>query len=164
MKVIALRSLAAFGALSLTACVTNANRCLPGFEYSSAYQACLELDAGSDAGSNTIADAGNTPASDGAAASDASDAGGSASTADLGKSCNGDPDCTGLSNYCLKSPEAPTAPGYCTVPNCTQAECGSAFSCCTCTAAVVSQLQALPPVCVTPSDKPTLVSFGCTCQ
>jgi hypothetical protein len=164
MKVIALFSWAAFGALGLTACVTNANLCLPGFVYSSAYNACLDLDAGSDdGGASTVPDAGNTPVNDSAAPSEAGEGGG-VSTADLGKTCNGTSDCGGLSNYCLKSPEDPTGAGYCTVPNCTKAECGSAYSCCTCAAAVISQLQAWPPVCVQPSDEATLVSYGCTCQ
>jgi hypothetical protein len=168
MKVIALLPSyvlgAAFGALGLTACVTNANRCLPGFEYSSSYQACLDLDAGVvDAGPSTVPDAGDAVVSDGASDGEAGEGGGG-DTADLGKTCNGASDCGGLSNYCLKSPAAPSSPGYCSVPNCTPAECGASYSCCTCTSAVISQLAALPPVCVQPGDEAQLVSFGCTCQ
>jgi hypothetical protein len=166
MKVIALSSWVAFGALGLTACVTNANRCLPGFEFSASYDACLDLDGGADsaAAPSTAPDAGG----DSASANDAGgggEGGAGASAADLGKVCNGASDCSGLSNYCLKSPENPSAPGYCSIPNCTAGgECTSAYQCCACAAAALSELQALPIVCVDLDDSATLVSFGCTCQ
>jgi len=157
----------AIAALGLPACVTNANRCLPGFEYSSSYDACLDLDGGADSSA--------TPSADAATVADAGSDGGEAgvsdggdeeagSAADLGKTCNSASDCSGLASYCLKSPASPSAPGYCSIPNCSAGGCTSAYECCSCAAAALSELQTLPTVCVDTSDSATLVSFGCTCQ
>jgi hypothetical protein len=145
------------------ACVTNANLCLPGYVFSSQYDACLAVggDADEDAGADDAATEA-APAADGGA----SDAGAAASDAGLGSSCNTSGDCSGQASYCLKDPTAaPTAPGICTIPGCTAAECTSAYSCCDCTQASLSSLMAWPKnVCTPSSNETTLVALGCNCQ
>ena len=157
MKTAAILAMVALGA-PLTACVTDSNRCYPGFVYAPQYDACLQIAGGaSDAGAPPDARA---SASDGAAA-EGGDGG-----AGLGNSCNGNSDCSGQASYCLKDPTAaPTDPGICTIPMCTAAECGSSYSCCDCSAAANPDLMAWPaPVCVPSDNKTTLVAFGCKCQ
>jgi hypothetical protein len=168
MNLVALFAFAPFAAIAatgLSGCVTNANRCLPGFEYSAPYDACLDLDAGSDSGgASTVADSGGAPANQSDAAVDGGEAGAGESTADLGVTCNSASDCSGAASYCLKSPANPSAPGYCSIPNCVKGGCTSAYECCSCAAAALSELKSLPTVCVDLNDSATLVSFGCTCQ
>jgi hypothetical protein len=142
------------------ACVTSSNLCLPGYVYSSQYDACLLVggDAADDGGDDAATAA--VSAADGGA-SDASAAGDSG----LGSSCNSNTDCSGQASYCLKSPTSPTSPGICSIPGCTAAECTSAYSCCDCTASSLSSLSAWPKnVCAPTSDQTSLVAFGCTCQ
>jgi hypothetical protein len=145
------------------ACVTNSNLCLPGYVYSSQYDACLAIggDAEADAGADDAATEAAT-ATDGGM----SDAGSAAGDAGLGSSCNTSSDCSGQASYCLKDPTAsPSAPGICTIPGCTAAECTSAYSCCDCTQASLSSLTAWPKnVCTPSSNETTLVALGCTCQ
>lgn len=101
--------LARFGALAavaapLVACVTDADRCLPGFVYAPQYDACLSL-GGDDAGDDAASEAGAEPSDAGA---------GGATDGGLGASCNSDGDCTGAASFCLKDPTAAsTAPGMC---------------------------------------------------
>ena len=49
---------------ALVACITDSNRCLPGFAYAPQYDACLELpdaaDGGDDAGDSGPATEGDT--------------------------------------------------------------------------------------------------------
>jgi hypothetical protein len=157
--------LARLGALaalsSLAACVTDANKCLPGFTYAPQYDACLEDATPTDGGSESAAEA-TTPASDAAPSSDAASAGDSG----LGNSCNAGSDCPGSASFCLKDPTAaPTDPGICSIPGCTSSACGSAYSCCDCTAALITALTQWPKnVCAPADNKSTLVQFGCTCQ
>ncbi len=154
MKTATIVALAALGA-PLTACVTDSNRCLPGYAYAPQYDACLQIaDASPDA---AIARESGTATTDGGAA-----LGGSG----LGDPCNGSADCTGKASYCLKDPTAaPTDPGICSVPMCTAADCGDSYACCDCSAAQNADLMAWPaPVCVPGDNKTTLVAFGCKCQ
>jgi hypothetical protein len=154
MKTATIVALAALGA-PLTACVTDSNRCLPGYTYAPQYDACLQIaDASPDA---AIAREAGTATTDGGAAE-----GGSG----LGDPCNGGADCTGKASYCLKDPTAaPTDPGICSVPMCTAADCGDSYACCDCSAAQNADLMAWPaPVCVPGDNKTTLVAFGCKCQ
>ncbi len=156
MKIAASIGLAALAA-SLVACVTDSNRCLPGFEYAPQYDACLQL-GGPDDGGGDAAEA-STSLSDGSPdASSAGDAG-------LGTSCNTGADCGGQATYCLKDPTAPaSSPGFCSIPGCTAALCTSAYSCCDCTGSALPPLTAWPKnVCAPSSNKSDLVSFGCTC-
>jgi hypothetical protein len=144
------------------ACVTSANLCLPGYVYSSQYDACLLVGGDADDG-DAAPDA--APVDDGmsyAAASDAANAG----DGGLGSACNTSSDCPGQASYCLKDPTAAaTAPGICSIPNCTAADCTSAYSCCDCTGAALSSLTAWPKnVCAPSGDQSTLVAFGCSCQ
>jgi hypothetical protein len=158
--IVLLAALAAASALAVVACVTSSNRCFTGFEYSSQYDACLAVDAGTDAA--PAADA-SSSAPDAALADDAGEAG--AATADLGASCNATSDCSGLADYCLKSPLAPTSPGICTIPHCTSANCNGTYVCCDCSGAAIASLQAFPVgVCVGTSDGTQLSGLGCTCQ
>ena len=145
-------------AATLTACVTDANKCVPGYVYDPAYDACLAQSAPDDGGA-TSGDAG-APSEGGGGDAAPSDAGG------LGASCNSDSDCPSPATFCLKDPTAaPTDPGICSIPGCTASACGSAYACCDCTAALVSALTAWPKnVCAPASNKSTLVQFGCTCQ
>jgi hypothetical protein len=154
MKTATIFAMVALGA-PLTACVTESNRCLPGYVYAPQYDACLlPADGGGDAA--VVADAGRS-APDGAPAE-----GG----AGLGASCNGSGDCSGKAGYCLKDPTAaPTDPGICTIGMCTAADCGSSYACCDCSAAPNPDLMAWPaPVCVPADNETTLVAFGCKCQ
>lgn len=156
MKIATILAMVAFGA-PLAACVTDSNRCLPGFVYAPQYDACLQLvDAGPD---GAVAPDGGAAAPDGAPAAGEGGAG-------LGNACNGSGDCAGQASYCLKDPTAaPTDPGICSIPMCTAAECGSAYSCCDCSAAPNADLMAWPaPVCVPSDNETTLVAFGCKCQ
>ena len=164
--------LARVGALTalvvpLVACVTDTNRCPPGLTYDPQYDACLEPpgsgDAQVEAASTT--DAAPAPPDGGDASPDAA-ASGDAGDTGLGNSCNADSDCTGQASFCLKDPTAaPTDPGICSIPGCSAAECTSAYSCCDCTAGLLSALMAWPKnVCAPASNKSTLVQFGCTCQ
>ncbi len=142
----------------LTACVTDSNRCFPGYVYAPQYDACLQVaDAAGDGAVATDA---------GAAADGAPAEGGEGGAAGLGNSCNGNSDCPGQASYCLKDPTAaPTDPGICSIPMCTAAECGSSYSCCDCSAAGNADLMAWPaPVCVPSDNETTLVAFGCKCQ
>lgn len=145
-------------AAPLTACVTDANKCVPGYVYDPAYDACLQQVAPSDGGASS-GDAGAASEGGGGDAASSGEGG-------LGASCNADSDCPSPATFCLKDPTAaPTDPGICTIPGCTAAACGSAYSCCDCTAAVVSALMAWPRnVCAPQSNKSTLQQFGCTCQ
>ncbi len=153
MKNATILAMVALGA-PLTACVTESNRCLPGYVYAPQYDACLQIaDGGAD---GAVADA----------ASATSDGGSVESGASLGSACNGNGDCSGKASYCLKDPTAaPTDPGICSVPMCTAADCGSSYACCDCSAAPNPDLMAWPaPVCVPSDNKTTLVAFGCKCQ
>ncbi len=158
-----LARLAALVALAtpLAACVTDANKCLPGFTYAPVYDACLENVTPGDGGSEGSTEAA-PPSPEAAPAGDA------ASTVDsgLGNSCNADGDCTGSASFCLKDPTAaPTDPGICSIPGCTPSDCGTAYSCCDCTRALITALTAWPKdVCAPASNMSTLVQFGCTCQ
>jgi hypothetical protein len=147
-------------AAPLVACVTDANRCLPGFTYAPSYDACLEDAVPGDGGSEASPEAA-TLASD-AGAVDSPSSGDSG----LGNSCNSNADCGGAASFCLKDPTAsPTDPGICSIPGCTSSACGSAYSCCDCTAALISALTAWPKnVCAPAGNESTLVQFGCTCQ
>ena len=153
MKTATIAAVVALGA-PLTACVTDSNRCFPGFVYAPQYDACLQIAEGGPEG-GSAPDAG-APSPDGAAAE-----GG----AGLGTSCNGSGDCAGQASYCLKDPTAaPTDPGICSIPTCTVADCGSSYACCDCSAAANMDLMAWPaPVCVPGDSKTTLVAFGCNC-
>ncbi|MGH7440119.1 MAG: hypothetical protein ACRENE_30885 [Polyangiaceae bacterium] len=141
----------------LAACVTDSNRCPPGYVYTATYDACLQQATRGDGGAST--EAGAASEAGGGDASSAGDGG-------LGASCNASSDCPSSASYCLKDPTAaPTDPGVCTIPGCTAAACGSDYSCCDCTAGLVSALMAWPRnVCAPASNKSTLVQFGCTCQ
>jgi|HubBroStandDraft_6_1064221.scaffolds.fasta_scaffold351949_2 hypothetical protein len=166
MKTATILAMVALGA-PLNACVTDSNRCYPGFVYAPQYDACLELgDGGSDGGSTLDAGGGGSTLDAGAAVSDGATAEGGEGGAGLGNSCNGNGDCAGQASYCLKDPTAaPTDPGICTIPMCTAADCGSSYSCCDCSAAGNADLMAWPaPVCVPGDNKTTLVAFGCKCQ
>ena len=147
-------------AAPLASCVTDANRCLPGFTYSAGYDACLANAGPSDGGSESSTEAAS-PA-DGSSAGDA----GAGGDSGLGIACMASSNCAGAANYCLKDPTAPsTSPGFCSIPGCTAAECGSAYACCDCTAAVIAALSAWPKnLCAPAANKSTLVQFGCTCQ
>jgi hypothetical protein len=167
MKVAALLSLPLVAPVmaTLAGCVTSSNRCPSGYEYSSQYDTCFAADAGSDAGAASKDAAPPSTSDAGALSDDGGDGGVSAQSTGLGNSCNADSDCTGTASYCLKSPLAPSSPGYCTITHCTPATCTSAYGCCDCTASSVSQLQAYPPgFCAPTSDESELTSFGCTCQ
>jgi hypothetical protein len=156
MKTATIAAMVALGA-PLTACVTDSNRCLPGFVYAPQYDACLQtLDAGPESG----------VAADARAPSDGAPLATGDGGAGLGASCSGDSDCTGRASYCLKDPTAaPTDPGVCSIPKCTAADCGSSYSCCDCSAAANADLMSWPaPVCVPSDDKTTLMAFGCKCQ
>ncbi len=161
-----MKSLPVFVALATlvqVGCVTSSNRCVAGYTYDPQWDACLAPpDAGPDAGATPEAGAGE---SNGDAAPVEGGEGGSATASDLGASCNSGSDCSGAASYCLKSPTAPTSPGYCSPTGCTAAECTSAYACCDCTSAALSALQAFPAgVCVDNGDKATVVSLGCKCQ
>jgi hypothetical protein len=161
-----LRRHAAFLALATCqfACVTNSNLCLPGYVYSSQYDACLLVGGDADDGGDDAAPEATTDAV-GAADAGASDAS-AAGDSGLGSSCNSSTDCTGQASYCLKDPTAAaSAPGICSIPGCTAAECTSAYSCCDCTGSSFSPLAAWPKnVCAPASNQSSLVAFGCTCQ
>jgi hypothetical protein len=148
-------------ASSQAACVTDANKCLPGYSYDPAYDACLQNAAPSDGGTSSRegGEGGGSASEGGGDAAASGDSG-------LGNACNADGDCAGAASFCLKDPTAaPTDPGICSIPGCTASACGSAYSCCDCTAALVSALTAWPKnVCAPASNKSTLVQFGCTCQ
>jgi len=150
------------------ACVTNSNLCLPGYLYSSQYDACLAIggDADDEAGADEAATEAAPATDSGTSDGDISDGGSAAGDGGLGSSCNTSGDCSGQASYCLKDPTAaPTAPGICTIPGCTAAECTSAYSCCDCTQASLSSLTAWPKnVCTPSSNETTLVALGCTCQ
>jgi hypothetical protein len=156
MKIAAIVAMVAFGA-PLTGCVTESNRCLPGFVYTAQYDACLEVDDGGGDGA-VESDAG-------IATSDGASAEGGEGGAGLGASCNASTDCVGQASYCLKDPTAgPTDPGICSIPMCTATACGSSYSCCDCSAAPNADLMAWPaPVCVPSDNETTLVAFGCKC-
>jgi|HubBroStandDraft_2_1064218.scaffolds.fasta_scaffold305591_1 hypothetical protein len=153
-------------AFTLTACVTDSNRCLPGFEFAPQYDACLAKDGGDESAAN---DAGSPAAeaapSEAASPEDAPSEGGEAGAGTgLGNACNASTDCTGSASYCLKSPTAPTDPGVCSITPCTAAECTSAYACCDCSAASLSSLQAYPPgVCIPSADEAQLTALGCKC-
>jgi hypothetical protein len=152
-----LAPLAGLAALpALAGCVTDTNRCLPGYVYAPQYDACMMPGDAAPAPLQT-ADA---------AAPDGSDDAGSADDSGLGASCADDSSCTGKASYCLKDPTAaPTDPGVCSIPQCTAADCTSAYSCCDCSGGLIAALQAWPVgVCAPASNKTTLVSFGCNCQ
>lgn len=144
------------------ACVTNSNLCLPGYVYSSQYDACLQVGGDADDGS----DAATTEAAAAAAADGSAPDSGSAADGGLGSSCNSSSDCPGQASYCLKDPTAAaSAAGVCTIPGCTAAECGSGYSCCDCTGSSLAPLAAWPKnVCTPASNQSELVAFGCTCQ
>jgi hypothetical protein len=141
----------------LAACVTDSNRCPPGFVYAAKYDACLQEATPDDGGA-----AGEASAPSDAGAGDGSSAG----EGGLGASCHADSDCPSSASYCLKDPTAaPTDPGICSIPGCTAAACGSDYSCCDCTAGLVAALMTWPKnVCAPASNKSTLMQFGCTCQ
>jgi hypothetical protein len=143
----------AASAATLVACVTDSNRCVPGYVYAPQYDGCLAIGD----------DAGDAAAPDGAGPTDGG--GGGGGDGGLGDSCHADSDCTGQASYCLKDPTAaPTDPGICSIPGCTAAECGSAYSCCDCTGAVLSSLAAWPKnVCAPIADKSQLTPLGCNC-
>jgi hypothetical protein len=154
MKTATILAMVALGA-PVTACVTESNRCLPGYVYAPQYDACLQIaDAGADA---AIATDAGSPAPDGALAD---------GSAGLGASCTASSDCSGKASYCLKDPTAaPTDPGICSIPMCTAADCGGSYACCDCSAAPNADLMAWPaPVCVPADNETTLVAFGCKCQ
>jgi hypothetical protein len=147
-------------AASQVACVTNSNLCLPGYIYSSQYDACLAVGGDADDAGDDAALEAATPGDGGAPDSGASgDAG-------LGSSCNSSSDCPPQASYCLKDPTAAAgAPGICTISGCTAGECTSAYNCCDCTASSLSSIAAWPKNVCTPSSNETdLVAFGCTCQ
>lgn len=146
-------------AVASAACISEKDRCLPGFVYASQYHACLaEVDASADASSDAASEAAS-PADAGA---DAADAGG---TPGLGAACQSSSDCTGKASYCLKSPLAPSDPGVCSVPQCTPADCGSDYACCDCGNSSIPDLKSWPRgVCVPHSDTSTVQPLGCTCQ
>jgi hypothetical protein len=159
-----------FSALALAACVTDSNRCLPGFEYAPQYDACLALDGGADGSvaseaASPAAEAGPSDANKADADKDKMDKAdaGDAGTG-LGDTCNASSDCTGTANYCLKSPTAPTGPGNCSITPCTAADCTSAYACCDCSAASLPALQSYPPgVCIPSADETQLTALGCKC-
>jgi|HubBroStandDraft_2_1064218.scaffolds.fasta_scaffold06316_2 hypothetical protein len=146
------------------ACVTNSNLCLPGYVYSSQYDACLQVGGDADDGGDDAS--AMEAATDAAVAADGGAADSSAGDGGLGSSCNSSSDCPAQASYCLKSPTAAaSAPGICTIPGCTAAECGSGYSCCDCTSSSLAPLAAWPKnVCAPSSDDSDLVAFGCTCQ
>jgi hypothetical protein len=158
MKSAAIFAMVTLGA-PLAACVTESNRCLPGYVYAPQYDACLQAaDGGGDAA--VVPDAGAMASAEGGATTSAEGGAG------LGASCGGNADCSGKASYCLKDPTAaPTDPGICSVPMCTASDCGSSYACCDCSAAPNADLMAWPaPVCVPADNKTTLVAFGCKCQ
>jgi hypothetical protein len=162
MKTATILAMVALGA-PLAACVTDSNRCLPGFVYAPQYDACVPI---ADAGPVGVApDAGGTAPDGGASSGDGAPSSGDGGVG-LGNSCDGNGDCAGRASYCLKDPTAaPTDPGICSIPMCTAAECGSAYACCDCSAAPNADLMAWPaPVCVPGDNETTLVAFGCKCQ
>jgi hypothetical protein len=144
------------------ACVTSSNLCVAGYVYNATYDACLAEDAGTDA--SPAVDAGSTVPE--AAPSEGGSGEASTEATGLGDSCNASSDCTGGATYCLKSPTAaPTAAGICSFTNCTAAECTSAYSCCDCSASVLSSLQAFPPgVCIPSGSATQVIALGCKCQ
>lgn len=153
----ALAALSFAAALGGAACVTSDNRCLPGFHFVGTYNACMEdPDAADDAASD--ASSGD--------ASPSGDDGGDASASGLGASCDGDGDCAGKkASYCLKDPTAPNDPGVCSVPQCTASDCGSDYSCCDCSAAVIDVLKTWPHgVCIPRENVTGAQSYGCVCQ
>jgi hypothetical protein len=157
MKNATIGAMVAFVAGGLSACVTDSNRCFPGYEYTAQYDACLQI---------AVADAGSGDAGGDALAADAAAAdGGGEGGAGLGSACNGNGDCPGAASYCLKDPTAgPTDPGICSIPNCTATACGASYACCNCSAAPNADLMAWPaPVCVPSDNETTLVAFGCQC-
>jgi len=168
MKTATIAAMVALGA-PLTACVTDSNRCFPGFVYTAQYDACLQVGDGGPADSGVAASDATPPGPaslDGAAPVDGPVAASGDGGAGLGNSCNGNADCAGQASYCLKDPTAaPTDPGICSIPMCTAAACGSSYACCDCSAAGNADLMAWPaPVCVPADNETTLVAFGCQCQ
>jgi hypothetical protein len=139
----------------LAGCVTDSNRCLPGYVYAPQYDACMQL-----------GDGGAALAPDGAMSAEASEDAPAPDDSGLGAACADDTACSGRASYCLKDPTAaPTDPGICSIPSCTAADCTTGYSCCDCTAALISGLQAWPAnVCAPASNETTLVAFGCKCQ
>jgi len=153
----------ALATLVQVGCVTSSNRCVPGYTYDPKWDACLAPpDGGDDAGA--APDAGAAESDQDAAPVEGGEAG-PVTASDLGASCNASSDCSGAANYCVKSPTAPTSPGYCSPTGCTAAECTSSYACCDCTSSAVAALKAFPAgVCVGTSEKATVLAFGCTCQ
>jgi hypothetical protein len=155
--------LVAIASPSLAACVTESNRCTPGFKYAPQYDACLQ--EGVDADGGIASDGADTVNANDALADAApvTDAGGGDSG--LGNACNASSDCTGRASFCLKDPTAdPTDPGICSIPGCTAADCTSGYSCCDCTAAVLASLTAWPAaVCAPSANTSTLTAVGCKC-
>ena len=153
----------AFPALAICACVNSSNLCAPGYEYVAQGDYCALDDAGAEDAGAPAADPpppGDGDASDSTDADSPNEAG-----SGLGDDCNTSSDCKGAASFCLTSPTAPTAGGYCTLTNCTAATCTSAYACCTCTSAGLPALQAWPAgVCAPTSDEALLTSVGCTCQ
>ncbi len=169
MKNATIGAMVAFVAGGLCACVTDSNRCFPGYEYTAQYDACLQI-AAADAG-DAVTRAAATRAAATRAATPSPPmprlptAAAKGRGAGLGSACNGNGDCPGAASYCLKDPTAaPTDPGICSIPNCTAAACGSSYACCNCSAAPNADLMAWPaPVCVPSDNETTLVAFGCQC-
>jgi hypothetical protein len=140
---------------SMVACLSDKDRCLPGYVYLASYGACQEVaDAAADAEASVDA----APASDGGG-----EAGGDGGTG-LGDPCQDNASCTSKASYCLKNPQPPSDPGMCSIPQCTAADCGSTYACCDCGNAGLPDLKSWPRgVCVPRSNTSTLQSFGCTC-
>jgi hypothetical protein len=86
---------------------------------------------------------------------------------DLGATCSVDGDCRGpTATSCLLDPTNTSAPGMCTIQNCSAAACGGTdFRCCDCTESQMLGSIWTAPVCVPSADVATLSTVAsCTCE
>jgi hypothetical protein len=137
--------------------VSSTDRCAEGRVWSDQYKGCLDPVAANDAGG--IGGQGNTANSD--ASVDAAQPGDS-----FGAECLSAAECTGpKGTYCLLDPTNPSAPGMCTVLNCTASDCaGTGTTCCDCTKSPMLGSVWPAALCVPDSNVATLNSIGCSCE
>jgi hypothetical protein len=150
--------------------MSDSDRCSEGRVWVEAYSGCVEPDqipgAGGENPTGAAGQAGQAGTPTG------SDEGGSAGATDvpndtgLGASCPDTSACTSAdATFCLKDPLNPTAPGICTIANCTSEACGEAFDCCDCTSSVLLGSVLTAPVCAPLSNVSDLTTLaGCTCS
>ena len=125
--------------LVMSACVIDdEDRCPSGFYWDNDLKSCLQEEEEEDAGGCVIEE-GNG----------------------LGEECMEDADCADyVADFCQTNPLTPDAPGFCTVTNCSPADCACEYSCCDCTGVDVVPFDAN---CIGEAGVGQLESLGCTC-